>query len=101
MFQKCNKCEFEVGKTLSCGHQVIAPCSMDPSKIKCTEKIARKNLKCGHELEMACSESVVKFEKDTHCVHPCETLLDCGHMCQGTCATCHQGKPTRNTFSRS
>ena len=82
---KTAKCKDRCVKTLVCGHQCQKACSA-PCTIKCMELVKKTDLSCGHENTMACSAT----QKD--CTVPCNTLLECEHICSGKCGQCIQGR---------
>jgi hypothetical protein len=79
------KCKEQCVKTLVCGHRCQAACSASCTN-KCMELVKKTDLSCGHENTMACSAT----QKD--CRVPCNTLLECGHPCDGRCGQCIQGR---------
>jgi len=48
----------------------------------------QRMLSCGHIKAMECGAN----EETEQCVEPCQTTLNCDHVCGGTCGTCQQGK---------
>lgn len=74
------------GKVLRCGHNCQNTCSM-PCNLKCRVEI-EKTLPCGHKITDICSRLAEKIK----CPEKCDTLLECGHVCVGTCGECHAGR---------
>lgn len=74
------------GKVMRCGHNCQNTCSM-PCNRKCLVEI-EKTLPCGHKVKDLCSHLTSK----TKCPEKCETLLECGHPCVGTCGECYAGR---------
>ena len=112
--QGCQPCLVRVTKVIpQCRHNILAPCSKDPNEIVCREMCARQ-LPCGHQCQEKCSDQCTanckekvtvtlscghKHEhlchisvKDNKCPNPCNTLLECGHGCTGTCGRCFRGR---------
>ena len=106
-------CEIEVEKELPiCGHTMLVRCDTNPVMLKC-QKRCEKDLSCGHRCQSKCGESCTEkcreIVKKTYwpcghhvsiacsatpndCFHPCETTLECGHTCSGTCGECRMGR---------
>ena len=82
VFLKCQKrCE----KDLSCGHRCQSKCGESCTE-KCREIVKKTDWPCGHHVSIACSAT------PNDCFHPCETTLECGHTCSGTCGECRMGR---------
>ena len=79
------KCKEQCEKTLVCGHRCQAKCGAPCTK-ECMELVKKTDFSCGHENTLACSAT----QKD--CRVPCDTLLECGHPCDGKCGQCIQGR---------
>lgn len=91
-----NKCKSPCKQKLPCGHKCTRMCGQSCTtecnvSIQSTEPGA-----CGHRLSIPCHmnkpeiytpEQLLRF-----CNEACNTLLDCGHVCSGTCAKCFQGR---------
>ena len=106
-------CEIEVEKQLPiCGHTMLVRCDTNPVMLKC-QKWCEKNLSCGHRCQSKCGESCTEKCREivkktdwpcghhvsiacsatpNDCFHPCETTLECGHTCSGTCGECRMGR---------
>ncbi|KAL3857878.1 hypothetical protein ACJMK2_012507 [Sinanodonta woodiana] len=92
------KCDERCHKELTCGHICQRRCGeVCNDEDNCTE-LVKATGKCGHECQIACSH-----QKDFLCKIPCQTVLDCGHSCFGTCGKCLQGRlhiPCRKKCTR-
>ena len=106
-------CEIEVEKELPiCGHTMLVRCDTNPVMLKC-QKWCEKDLSCGHRCQSKCGESCTEKCREivkktdwpcghhvsiacsatpNDCFHPCETTLECGHTCSGTCGECRMGR---------
>lgn len=117
--KECGDCTKLVDKKrTSCGHSIKANCAKDPDQIACTS-ICDKYRNCGHKCQARCGVDCNAFpcdalvEIDSPCGHkvktrcslknntksivascqaPCNTLLECEHVCTGTCGKCLQGR---------
>ena len=78
--EECGPCMVYVPKRIpSCGHEQNVPCSLDPSKFKCTQVVSKQAYPCGHfQDQVLCSVS----PSDISCENPCG-MLECGHPCPG------------------
>ncbi|KAG5175929.1 hypothetical protein JKP88DRAFT_249852 [Tribonema minus] len=56
-----------------------------PDTIKCNTIVPHTFPDCGHEGNVECVQVTNNTAK---CQHPCETTLECGHICTGTCSGC-------------
>lgn len=81
-------CHVPCQKMLDCGHPCDALCG-EPCTSKCKVKVTL-NLRCGHSQKGACFYTTQP--DDAICWNPCEQQLKCGHICQGTCGKCYQGR---------
>ena len=92
MRMKCHEnpstfpCSAPCQKILWCGHICQKMCS-EPCDLFCPV-LMEKSLPCGHSVTVECNENV----GDIKCLEPCNTLLKCGHECQGTCGACFEGR---------
>ncbi|XP_067659791.1 NFX1-type zinc finger-containing protein 1-like [Haliotis asinina] len=86
-YKPCPPCEVPVQvKLQACGHTQVIPCHTDAGRYQCLEPITVTK-PCGHSSSVACGR------KDTEpCNYPCKVQLTCGHICQGTCGSCHRGR---------
>ena len=123
-YQECGDCDVYMEKKLpKCGHIQMVPCHKDPSTFVCEERCA-KALPCKHTCQNKCGKActdkcrvnvehtwpcghagkVLCYEKNTApCPEPCGFVLECQHICSGTCGTCFEGRfhrPCRNYCSR-
>ncbi|XP_011410018.1 PREDICTED: NFX1-type zinc finger-containing protein 1-like [Amphimedon queenslandica] len=115
--EKCPPCKESVWKTIpSCNHQQLVPCHCSPDIFTCQEECI-KMLECGHRCKRRCGEKCTNYqcpelvmkmlpcghEAQTECFHepedymrqckiPCHVELACGHLCQGKCGSCNQGR---------
>ena len=112
-FSGCTPCSERVSRDLPCGHQEVLPCYKDPLEHKCSSP-CQNVLPCGHTCQARCGDPCtvrcsVKVPKTLSCMHaqevaccippndfkcpePCESLLECGHPCPGTCSRCAGGR---------
>ncbi|XP_063951776.1 NFX1-type zinc finger-containing protein 1-like [Lytechinus pictus] len=117
-------CSQIVVKSLPCGHRMNMECSTDANGVFCQEKCEKK-LACGHTYTGICGEKCITkcevfvIRNDWPCGHRvnarcsdgpdschvrCQTELDCGHMCHGTCGSCMGGRyhlPCREKCDRT
>ncbi|XP_057289829.1 NFX1-type zinc finger-containing protein 1-like isoform X1 [Hydractinia symbiolongicarpus] len=111
----CSPCQIKVEKLLPCGHTQQTQCSDEPTEVicqspcqklmqcghncsnKCGEECSPvdecqftvdKKLGCGHTQNVECSKKIENAE----CQIKCESVLECGHACSGTCHGCRRGK---------
>ncbi|XP_069679798.1 NFX1-type zinc finger-containing protein 1-like isoform X2 [Periplaneta americana] len=88
---KSSKCE----SLLACGHNCKERCS-EPCTSQCEEMVNHKIASdCGHIFKIPCfslkeCENVERLQR--YCNVPCDTVLECGHQCSGTCYGCYQGR---------
>ncbi|KAK6976420.1 NFX1-type zinc finger-containing protein 1 [Biomphalaria glabrata] len=87
------ECLAQCGETLSCGHPCREKCGQlhDHSDEICKEKIEIVPKSCGHgKFRTECWK---RTEDDFYlCPQPCQTVLECEHVCQGTCGKCLNGR---------
>ncbi|KAG8191754.1 hypothetical protein JTE90_008817 [Oedothorax gibbosus] len=84
-------CKELCDKYLDCGHMCTKQC-WRPCVLKCVEKVQVKSILCGHKVIIECFDFENRETLAKVCREPCRKELSCGHMCQGTCGTCHQGR---------
>ncbi|XP_069075559.1 NFX1-type zinc finger-containing protein 1-like isoform X2 [Pleurodeles waltl] len=118
--ERCGSCKELVEKEIpKCGHVQTVPCSVEPSTFACQEPCA-KTLSCGHKcvrtcggactrdcpaivtVELECGHSrslMCHKQKESErtgskipCFAKCPDVLECGHMCSGSCSECAQGE---------
>ena len=80
-------CPAPCDNTLSCGHTCPNRCGEKCiAREMCVAEV-NKTLPCGHTQTVECNKNV----KDAVCENKCDTQLECGHICQGSCARCFRG----------
>nr|XP_014346107.1 PREDICTED: NFX1-type zinc finger-containing protein 1-like isoform X2 [Latimeria chalumnae] len=86
-------CQIPCPKVLSCGHKCVRGCGNVCTK-KCPEREV-VDLKCGHRCKTLCyvKQEAESKGKEMMCYVNCETELECGHICSGTCSKCSEGNP--------
>jgi superfamily I DNA and/or RNA helicase len=112
--KECGKCKVITEKQLLCGHKINIECSTDIRGILCKQKIKKLVPSCGHIGLIECSgdiknyicrEQVIvtlpcghKQGKECYmdiekviCKNPCQEILECEHICTGTCSDCLKG----------
>jgi hypothetical protein len=88
--EDCGNCLIKLNNvSLSCGHSkddVYCYLTQDVGKIYCDTLVSKNVPRCGHTVVVPCSQEVASefFE----CPTACKTILDCGHVCLGTCGKC-------------
>ena len=86
---ECGPCKVLVPKVIPlCTHEQQVPCYQDPETFDCLFMV-EKSLRCGHKTSIPCHK---KDREDLSCSVECGELLECGHICNGTCSKCHQGR---------
>ncbi|KAG8185046.1 hypothetical protein JTE90_017067 [Oedothorax gibbosus] len=78
-------------KYLECGHMCTKLCG-EPCALYCFQKVNVNSKLCGHKVSVKCFDYENKETLAKICREPCRKKLYCGHMCQGTCSRCHQGR---------
>ncbi len=79
-------CQAPCSIILGCGHS----CSNRCGDIECTRKclaVVSKTWPCGHTTDVRCHEQGTSL-----CPEPCGDMLDCEHLCSGTCGECREGR---------
>ena len=79
-------CSAQCLKLLPCGHFCQNICSQ-PCNTDCSVPV-KKVLSCGHNVTVQCHKSV----EGIVCPCSCNTILQCGHKCEGTCGFCQEGR---------
>ena len=79
-------CTMQCSRVLICGHFCRELCS-EPCSSRCYVTV-KKTLPCNHKIEAPC---YLKSE-EIECPTACNEVLKCGHCCEGTCGSCHQGR---------
>ena len=94
-------CKEHCRSQLECGHNCAKKCC-DPcttSDCKVLVRLGSANF-CGHPITLPCQE-VAKADVNSdemkkvllmECNEKCNTTLDCGHPCRGTCGNCFSGR---------
>ncbi|NXG55458.1 ZNFX1 protein, partial [Hemiprocne comata] len=118
-YEPCGPCMVMKEKTISkCGHLQLVPCSVPDSEVICQEP-CQKTLNCGHTCSQFCGQECtkrcpelvtvtlkcghnqkvkcwiteeIKHEKPVECKTKCSVILECGHVCSGSCHTCFEGR---------
>ncbi|XP_068745884.1 NFX1-type zinc finger-containing protein 1-like isoform X4 [Montipora capricornis] len=97
--EDCGPCMVKVPKLIpKCNHEQQVPCSVDPSEFNCKQLVQKQAFPCGHTSLAECSMAPTAII----CTEPCGKL-ECGHLCEGNCNTCLQGRlhqPCRNPCER-
>ncbi|CAL8145279.1 unnamed protein product [Orchesella dallaii] len=103
-YEDCGECRHKVPtKVKGCreGHYIKPMCfeaaakSMEPCVFPV---VAKKHPPCGHEVRVPChmAEKLSKEEVQKRCDVKCKHIFmgeaECGHVCQGNCYTCYQGR---------
>ncbi len=110
---RCRPCSELVDKRLPCNHKITVHCSTDVNFVSCP-KPCSTILPCGHSCRNLCTQphttrcrepvpkvlacghqNTVECYKDPDqvlCSHPCQTALECGDTCEGTCGSCKHGR---------
>lgn len=79
--EECGPCDYPKNLTLlSCGHDAVMPCHMEPEDYKCVKEL-QVTLPCGHNATKFCYLETEKCK----CRIPCDARLDCGHSCEKLC----------------
>ena len=89
--ERCAECTEEITNVpLPCGHTTRIECrDIDRiASVKCTQMVKKNFPECGHDIQVKCHEDV----SGKKCFHPCQQLLDCGHICQRRCWECWRSK---------
>ena len=87
--EECGPCKVPVPKNVPlCNHEQQVPCYQDPGTFDCLSE-EEKSLRCGHKTLIPCHK---KDMEDHYCSVECGKMLECGHVCTGTCSRCHQGR---------
>ncbi|KAK7575660.1 hypothetical protein V9T40_011946 [Parthenolecanium corni] len=93
-------CKQKCQLTAPCGHKCQLMCGEECDSKGCKEWVASKATRpvCGHEnVYVLCRETNTGALKTPqsflpNCQEPCDTILECGHVCSGTCGQCLQGR---------
>lgn len=121
-------CKQRCSRILKCGHPCKQMCSdIDCESTPCEDYVNPSVGSCGHLMTRKCYEKtqgllfefvwctycnylgkclvgiLFDFVDKSKCTQACNTKLVCGHVCSGTCGTCHQGRfhvPCRKSCER-
>ncbi|PVI08317.1 NFX1-type zinc finger-containing protein 1 [Periconia macrospinosa] len=89
--ESCGKCHIKLNNVpLPCGHfkdNVLCFQAQNPGILPCSILVEKLVPSCKHTVKVACSVDVTG--KGYRCSNPCSTTLPCGHLCPGTCSSCH------------
>lgn len=80
-YENCPKCTVLVEFTLPCKHIKMLPCFVIEDEYLCDTIVDDISPVCNHPVKRKCHEN----PKDAVCHFPCESRLDCGHVCTRTC----------------
>jgi hypothetical protein len=87
--EECGSCPVRVDRVrLPCDHSadnVKCYQTLDLESLTCITKVEKNVAVCGHVVTMPCHVDPAKFR----CTEPCDHVLACGHLCPGTCGSCH------------
>ena len=87
--EECGECSFPLQTvTLPCGHAATQRCGSNGGTITCDVFLEPIHLPCGHQQNRRCGTE----GKPLTCQEKCNTLMDCGHRCEGSCHTCDLNK---------
>uniref|UniRef100_UPI00358FF488 NFX1-type zinc finger-containing protein 1 isoform X1 n=1 Tax=Myxine glutinosa TaxID=7769 RepID=UPI00358FF488 len=112
--EPCGDCEVPIMKIIPrCHHRQLVPCHVEPKDFVCQQQ-CDQFLSCGHPCQRCCgmaceaqckqkisivqpcghNANVFCHQKESlpACPEKCGTMLDCGHLCTGTCASCYEGR---------
>jgi len=85
--QQCGDCTFPLQTfTLPCGHEATKTCSAteEVETTPCSALLDTIQLSCGHWVEQRCSTA----DEHLKCPEKCDSYLECGHRCGGSCHAC-------------
>ncbi|KAK9506287.1 hypothetical protein O3M35_008250 [Rhynocoris fuscipes] len=86
------------GLVLKCGHRCKGKCSVPCENYVCKVPLSIISRVCGHDMKIPChlmkksGEMNWKDVFSSNCTKPCRSVLGCGHICQGTCGQCVNGR---------
>ncbi|XP_071505626.1 NFX1-type zinc finger-containing protein 1-like [Diadema antillarum] len=78
-------CEHPCPLKLQCGHSCKSSCGKTCT-VACEELVIRSSWPCKHRVRAKCSAG------PESCPESCNALLNCGHICSGTCGSCYRGR---------
>lgn len=85
------RCRVPCKKIRSCGHYCNHDCSDTCDKVRCAE-IVEMNAPCGHNITMKCADIGNSWKLLDACRERCLVVLECGHVCKGSCGECKLGR---------
>lgn len=85
-------CKSQCNNTCSSNHRCTLKCHYNSGNCESCKALITVDGKCGHKVKIACglSEDVEKILSE--CTSVCGARLKCGHMCEGSCGSCKQGR---------
>lgn len=96
--EDCGLCLIKLNNVeLPCGHLndgIFCWTTQDLGNIPCSTMVQKQVPRCDHVVSIRCSVDVA-LESFT-CPADCGALLECGHICPGTCGRCNVKDPTGN-----
>ncbi|PVD21343.1 hypothetical protein C0Q70_19516 [Pomacea canaliculata] len=88
-YEPCGKCTYRIEKVIPmCGHKARVECHRDPGAIVSLPVQVERTWPCGHLMKVPCNATPATRP----CAQPCQAKLECGHVCQGTCGECWEGR---------
>ena len=88
--ENCGLCRELVDSVhLPCGHEIDGiHCyrALEPAYIRCSTLVDKRVPDCGHVVTLPCARDVEK--EGFACPARCKEVLDCGHLCPGSCGVC-------------
>lgn len=88
--EDCGSCEVLLNDVeLPCGHKKDGvPCfrAKKTADIQCRVQVQKALSSCGHVVSVPCHMEI--DSPDFRCPNPCKEVLECGHICPGSCSTC-------------
>jgi hypothetical protein len=119
-FFGCSKCDVLVDKVVpECGHSIKIRCDQKPSIKMCENQCLKFNEECKHVCKKMCKSNCLPCEElievesscqkhgiskielpcgenkpwnfQSKCKEPCQTNLECSHLCNFECGQCFKG----------
>ncbi|CAL1528885.1 unnamed protein product [Lymnaea stagnalis] len=87
------ECKDKCQELLLCGHKCPGQCGKKHSHtdVKCMVLVEVTPENCGHNrFNTECWRS--KVGRDFECTQPCRAVLECGHLCSGSCGKCQNAR---------
>ena len=94
-------CKERCSSKLECGHDCVKKCCDPCTSDDCTDPVRLDSANfCGHPITLPCEQVAgadvtsdeVKKVLLLECNEECTAILDCGHLCRGTCGSCFSGR---------